>query len=97
MKTLPEIHRSEPKNFWINLHVDGYKRHFRGGPRGVTGGFTLEVFQRDANDLVVPVTMKGYYNEPDNTVRLTLTYSDGEDFFILPMRKTQGGQKDTDE
>jgi len=54
------------RNFWIEGNIDGRKTEMSGGPRTKDGGFSLNIYQRDAGGIVKALRIEGGADDAGN-------------------------------
>lgn len=47
------------RNFWIDTSVDGRQTDIATGPRNKSGGFSINISQRDNGQVTTPLTIEG--------------------------------------
>lgn len=60
------------RNWWIEIELDG-RATMVGGPRHKTGGFCLNIKQRDGGGIKTPVRIVGEVLGPEEALELRLT------------------------
>lgn len=69
-----KLNVKRPRNFWVEVEIDGQKTKLRGGPVAKTDGLKINLYQRDKGEAKKAIAL---YCREENGKLLTEIYFNG--------------------